>query len=205
MAPGNKPSNKTKAPTPKGKPTIRFKVGNTVKAKSGRIYVVEKLRSDGKLQGREQNPRKPDTPFGPTRVFAPGNVTPIALPTSEASAKPSTKKTPVPRKPVQKKASSSKQSNARKKDSGGGGGCLEAAAVVLGKSKEPLSCPTIMEQVLKQKLWSTAGKTPHQTLSSAIQREITKKKKESRFVKTGRGLYAINPKSLKATSDGSKR
>jgi hypothetical protein len=36
------------------------------------------------------------------------------------------------------------------------------------------------------------GKTPHLTVSSALQREIFNKGSESRFCKVGKGVYAAN-------------
>jgi hypothetical protein len=50
----------------------------------------------------------------------------------------------------------------------------------------------MVEAMLAQKLWSTGGKTPDATLYSAIIREIKTKGSASRFVKTGRGEFAIN-------------
>jgi hypothetical protein len=66
-----------------------------------------------------------------------------------------------------------------------------AAARVLADSKEPMTCGAMIESMAKLKLWSSpGGKTPQATLASAIQREISTKGKESRFKKTGRGLFA---------------
>lgn len=69
-------------------------------------------------------------------------------------------------------------------------GILGLAAEVLAKSKEPMTCAAIVEKVLAQKLWVTAGKTPAATLYAAIIRDIRSKGKDSRFVKTERGLFA---------------
>lgn len=68
---------------------------------------------------------------------------------------------------------------------------LDAAAHVLKQSRQPMKCKDLIEKMLSQKLWSTAGKTPAATLSSAIQREISTKRKASRFHKEGRGLFAL--------------
>ena len=54
-----------------------------------------------------------------------------------------------------------------------------------------MSCKSIVEAALAQKLWSTSGKTPHATLYSAIIREITNKGKQSRFEKTARGRFQM--------------
>ncbi len=68
---------------------------------------------------------------------------------------------------------------------------LEAAAKVLGETGQPMSCREMVEKMLAQKYWSTNGKTPANTLYSAILREINAKPKESRFKKVGRGKFAL--------------
>lgn len=68
---------------------------------------------------------------------------------------------------------------------------LDAAARVLKETAEPMNCKQMVESMLSQKLWSTSGKTPAATLSSAIQREIAGKKTESRFRKTDRGQFVL--------------
>lgn len=112
---------------------------------------------------------------------------------TKLTKKATTKKTTPAKKKiaVKKKAipqSSNPENNSPK-------GCLEAAVTVLSKSEKPMGCKALMDAILEQKFWSTQGATPHQTLSSAIQREINKKGKESRFVKTGRGLYDLKKAS----------
>jgi len=69
--------------------------------------------------------------------------------------------------------------------------CLEAAAKVLGDSKEPLRAGAMIEAMEKKGLWkSKAGKTPEATLYAAIIREIRDKGVDSRFEKKDRGLFA---------------
>ena len=58
-----------------------------------------------------------------------------------------------------------------------------------------MSCKDIMETMLAKGLWTTNGKTPAATLYSAILREIDGNPGESRFVKTGRGLFALTNKN----------
>ncbi len=70
-------------------------------------------------------------------------------------------------------------------------GLLDAATQILAKVKEPMSCQTIVEHVIAQKLWSSKGKTPHATLYAGMTREIAKKGKDARFKKTGRGRFAL--------------
>ena len=70
---------------------------------------------------------------------------------------------------------------------------LDAAAQVLGASKEPMNTKAMIEAMATKGLWSSpGGKTPHATLYSAIIREISVKGKESRFKKTDRGNFAFN-------------
>ena len=67
---------------------------------------------------------------------------------------------------------------------------LDAAVQVLGKSKEPMNCKTLVEAMAKQGLWtSPGGKTPHATLYAAILREINAKGNDARFRKVDRGQF----------------
>ena len=66
---------------------------------------------------------------------------------------------------------------------------LDGAATILANASTPMSCGEMIDAILKRKLWTTQGKTPAATLSSAILREIQRKGKESRFVKAERGRF----------------
>ena len=68
---------------------------------------------------------------------------------------------------------------------------LDAAAQILAEAKEPMSCRDIVDEVLDRKLWATNGKTPHQTLYSAMLRETQKQGKKARFKKVGRGRFIV--------------
>ncbi len=68
---------------------------------------------------------------------------------------------------------------------------LDAAAAVLAKAKEPMSCLEMIEAVLKAGTWTSGGKTPAATLSAAIHREIKDKGKEARFAKAERGRFRL--------------
>jgi hypothetical protein len=69
---------------------------------------------------------------------------------------------------------------------------IDAAAQVLANSSEPMNAKEMIEAMESKGLWrSPGGKTPHATLYSAILREIATKGKESRFVKTERGKFAL--------------
>ena len=71
-------------------------------------------------------------------------------------------------------------------------GLLSAAAAVLERSDAPMSVKAMIEAAKSEGLWTPgAGKTPEQTLYSAIIREIKDKGDQSRFRKEGRGLFAF--------------
>jgi restriction system protein len=68
---------------------------------------------------------------------------------------------------------------------------LDAAARVLKENGEPMACKALVEQMIAKGYWTTGGKTPAATIYSAILREIDNKPGESRFAKTGRGLFGL--------------
>ena len=91
------------------------------------------------------------------------------------------------------KASGKKATKASAPSRNGKLSAIDAAAKVLGESKEPMNTRAMIEAMAKKGYWtSPGGKTPHATLYSAILAEITKKGKESRFKKTDRGHFALN-------------
>lgn len=71
---------------------------------------------------------------------------------------------------------------------------LSAAAAVLKESDEPLNCKRMIQLAKERGLWEQgAGKTPEQTLYSAIAREIKEKGEASRFKKSElRGHYSAS-------------
>ena len=73
---------------------------------------------------------------------------------------------------------------------------LDLAAKVLAKASEPLNAKTIADRAIAAG-WKTNGKTPHATLYAAMIREIAKKGKDARFIKTDRGLFAAAAKNRK--------
>jgi hypothetical protein len=68
---------------------------------------------------------------------------------------------------------------------------LEAAYRVLCESDEPMRANAITDEAMKKRYWEPEGATPDATLSSAIIREINTKGENSRFVRVGKGLFAI--------------
>ncbi len=68
---------------------------------------------------------------------------------------------------------------------------LDAAAKVLAEAGQPMTAKEMVETAEAKGYWtSPGGKTPSQTLYSAIIREIAAKGSESRFRKTERGKFA---------------
>jgi len=127
-----------------------------------------------KKTARKATPKKNATARKATRANT--AATPAkAKPKSATKAKPAKNATPpkqtaTPNKP--------------KRASG-----LDLAAQVLAKAGEPLSAKAIAERAIAAG-WKTSGKTPHATLYAAIIREIAKKGKDARFIKTERGRFA---------------
>jgi hypothetical protein len=69
---------------------------------------------------------------------------------------------------------------------------LDAAARVLGESRQAMTCPELIAAMASQGYWtSPAGKTPQATLHAALTREIKIKKDQSRFRKTERGKFTL--------------
>ena len=68
---------------------------------------------------------------------------------------------------------------------------LDAAYRVLSESGTPMKSKEIVEIAVEKGYWSTSGKTPFGTLHSAISRDILKKGRESRFIKTERGSFFV--------------
>jgi hypothetical protein len=69
---------------------------------------------------------------------------------------------------------------------------LDAAALVLGETSQPMTCKEMIDAMAAKGYWtSPGGRTPHSTLYSGILREINLKGTEARFKKTGRGKFAL--------------
>jgi len=69
---------------------------------------------------------------------------------------------------------------------------LDSAAKVLSESKEPMTCKEMIEAMAAKNYWKSAeGKTPANTLYSAILREVNTKGKDARFKKAERGKFTL--------------
>ena len=73
---------------------------------------------------------------------------------------------------------------------------LEAAAEVLRRAGAPLHVNRITDLMLDLGLWITKGKTPSSTVNSMISTEIIREGEQSRFLRTGPGVYDLNKSSL---------
>ena len=103
-----------------------------------------------------------------------------AATTKKAAAKPAAGKTTAAKKAAPKKGEKNMSA-------------LDAAAKVLGASKEPMRAKEMIEQMAAKGYWkSPGGKTPAATIYAAMLREIGAKGKDARFKKTDRGLFAAN-------------
>jgi len=73
---------------------------------------------------------------------------------------------------------------------------LDAAAKVLAEVGQPMGCQELIAAMAQKGYWtSPGGQTPEATLYSALLREITTKGDQARFVKAGRGKFALRPRT----------
>jgi len=72
---------------------------------------------------------------------------------------------------------------------------LDAAAKVLAEVRQPMGCKEMIAVMAEKGYWtSPGGQTPEATLYSALAREIATKGEQARFVKAGRGKFALRPR-----------
>ena len=76
---------------------------------------------------------------------------------------------------------------------------LDAAAIVLWDSGQPMGTKEIFDAIVKKGLWTSNAPTPCNTLYSAIFREIKSLGRKTRFVKAGRGKFTLRPDLLRKT------
>ena len=76
---------------------------------------------------------------------------------------------------------------------------LDAAAAVLEAANEPLHYREITERTLAAGMWTTAGKTPWDTVNARIAVDIQRRGSASRFVRVGPGRYALKARSTPGT------
>ena len=139
----------------------KTETGWTVTTRTGRTLAVRSLEA---VPGAAVGIASADTPKAAAKAAkAAAKATPKAAPKTEAAA--------VPKK---------------------GLSLLNAAATVLERSGEAMPVRAMIEEAKASGLWTpTGGKTPEQTLYSAIIREIKDKGGASRFRKDGRGRFSF--------------
>ena len=137
-----------------------------VKSHTGRTFYARSVQTaDG----------KPVTAFERADASAPSAKAATAAAPAKRAATPKAAAAPSPKAVPQK-----------------GLGLLSAAAAVLERAGEAMSVKAMIEGAKAAGLWTPgAGKTPEQTLYSAIIREIKDKGDASRFRKEGRGRFAF--------------
>ena len=139
----------------------KTETGWTVTTRTGRTLAVRSLEA---VPGAAAGIASAVTPKAAAKAAKTAvKATPKAAPKSEAAA--------VPKK---------------------GRSLLNAAATVLERSGEAMPVRAMIEEAKASGLWTpTGGKTPEQTLYSAIIREIKDKGESSRFRKDGRGRFSF--------------
>ena len=139
----------------------KTETGWTVTTRTGRTLAVRSLEA---VPGAAAGIASAGTPKAAAKAAkAAAKATPKAAPKTEAAA--------VPKK---------------------GLSLLNAAATVLERSGEAMPVRAMIEEAKASGLWTpTGGKTPEQTLYSAIIREIKDKGGASRFRKDGRGRFSF--------------
>jgi hypothetical protein len=108
--------------------------------------------------------------------------------TSKTTEQPAqTTKSAKTQKATPKQTKAAKQATTRKMSA------LNAAAMVLGQAGRSMSCEELINEMASKGLWvSPGGKTPANTLSAALRREIHTKGKDARFTLAERGKFGLN-------------
>jgi hypothetical protein len=178
----SKKTTTSKTPKTTAKPAAKRTKAKAVASLAGPTQ--EQAQAAAEVIGQAPENAPSETPAAETKTTTLDAGGGILVDVVETTAEtPAT--TPAPQGKPARKAKAPKEPKA-KKPSG-----LDAAAQVLKDKGEAMSCKDIVDQMLAKGLWTTNGKTPSATIYSAILREIDGKPGESRFVKTGRGLFTL--------------
>ena len=70
---------------------------------------------------------------------------------------------------------------------------LDSVQQLLQETNRPLSPRELAERLIREKLWSSQGKTPDATVGARIYCDIKKHGELSRFIKAEKGKFALNP------------
>ncbi len=155
------------APAPAEEPrTIGGLPARPVLRGDGREVLVTVPPRDEDLAGSEQA----------IEAAAPGATTPATEPQA------------VPNAPKRRKRAARPAGEARPSKLS----ALDAAAKVLAEHGQPMGCQELIGAMAVKGYWSSpGGKTPAATLYSAILRELQTKGEKARFVKVGKGQFAL--------------
>ena len=161
-----------------------FKAGDRAYTKVGRNLVEVRVKAKTET-GWTVTTRTGRTLAVRSLEAAPGAAAGIA---SAATPKAAAKAAKTAAKATPKAAPKTEAAAVPKK----GLSLLNAAATVLERSGEAMPVRAMIEEAKASGLWTpTGGKTPEQTLYSAIIREIKDKGGASRFRKDGRGRFSF--------------
>lgn len=70
---------------------------------------------------------------------------------------------------------------------------LDSVQHLLREAGRPMSSRELAALLMQRGLWSTQGKTPDATVSARVYMDIKKHGERSRFIKSGKGRFALNP------------
>lgn len=69
---------------------------------------------------------------------------------------------------------------------------LNAIELILSQQNRAMTAAELTHQLLQQNLWQSNGKTPDATIGARLYTDIKKHGSKSRFVKAGKGIFALN-------------
>jgi hypothetical protein len=127
-----------------------------------------------------------------TETALPTSVEPVPCPAAEQPTAPAAADPahPAPAKTRTPRTAKADVSSDKKLSA------IDAAAKVLGEQGKPMGCQELIGTMAAKGYWtSPGGKTPAATLYSALLREIDVKGDASRFVRVGRGMFALRPQA----------
>ena len=128
------------------------------------------------------------TPSEPA-VAEPSMATPTEPTTVESSAVSSASASPTP---AEEPTAATMDRSPEPAAPAGKLSALDAAAKLLAETGQALSCPELITAMAAKGYWSSPkGRTPASTLYSALLRELQSKGEQARFVKAGRGKFAL--------------
>lgn len=80
----------------------------------------------------------------------------------------------------------------------------DAAIEILSRAREPLHVEEITRRMLQEKLWKTAGKTPHQTVAARLYADIKQHGDSSPFVQVAPMTFGLRENRVRLASPAEK-